>query len=91
MLQYIRRVNPNRMSLVADLMVNPMTLDGQAVLGAEVIMKQSRFLTTVSDDGRLAASMEAKVVPNAVNMLLSAEIMHTKNEYKFGYGFQINL
>jgi len=72
-------------------MVNPATMDGQAVLGAEVQMKQSRFLTTVDSEGRFAATLEAKVVPNALNLLLSADMAHFKSEYKFGYGFQLNL
>ena len=79
------------MSLVADLMVNPLTLDGQAVLGAEVLMKQSRFLTTIDSEGRLAATLEAKVVPNALSLLLSADMTHAKSDYKFGYGFNLNL
>lgn len=32
-----------------------------------------------------------QVVPNAVTLLLSAEIDHAKSEYRTGYGFQLNL
>jgi hypothetical protein len=32
-----------------------------------------------------------QVVPNAVTLILSAEIDHAKAEYRTGYGFQLNL
>ena len=60
-MQYIRHVNPGRMSLVADLALNPMTLDGQATLGMEVNMKQSRFVTVVDNDGKISAFLESRV------------------------------
>lgn len=91
LLQYIKHVSPGRMALVADLVLNPLTLDSQTVLGAEVNMKQSRFLTTVDNGGKIAALLEARVVPNAVTLLLSGEVDGVKDEYKFGYGFQLNL
>jgi len=91
LLQYIKHVSPGRMALVADLVVNPLTLDSQTVLGAEVNMKQSRFVTTVDNGGKISALLESRVVPNAVTLLLSGEVDHAKDEYKFGYGFQLNL
>lgn len=91
LVQYIKHVSPGRMALVADLMLNPLTLESQTVLGAEVNMKQSRFLTTVDHGGKLAAVLESRVVPNAVTLILSAEIDHAKAEYRTGYGFQLNL
>ncbi len=91
LVQYVKHVSPGRMALVADLVVNPVTLDSQTVLGAEVNMKQSRFLTTVDHGGKIAALLESRVVPNAVTLILSAEIDHAKDEYRTGYGFQLNL
>ena len=91
LVQYIKHVSPGRMALVADLVVNPLTLDSQTVLGAEVNMKQSRFVTTVDNGGKISALLESRVVPNAVTLLLSGEVDHAKDEYKFGYGFQLNL
>lgn len=91
LVQYVKHVSPGRMTLVADLTLNPLTLDSQTVLGAEVNMKQSRFLTTVDNGGKLAALLESRVVPNAVTLILSAEIDHAKAEYRTGYGFQLNL
>jgi hypothetical protein len=90
-LQYIRRVNPNRMSLVAELTVSPFTLDTATVLGAEVKMKQSRFLTTVDNDGKIASTLEAYVLPHVLTLLLSAEMLQSRNHYKFGYGFQLQV
>jgi hypothetical protein len=89
--QYIKHVNPGRMALVADLVVNPLTMDSQTVLGAEVNMKQSRFLTTIDNGGKIGAVLESRVVQNAVTLTLSAEVDNAKDNYRFGYGFSLNL
>ncbi len=91
LLQYIKHVTPGRMALVADLVLNPLTLDSQTVLGAEVNMKQSRFLTTIDNGGKIAACLESRVVPNAVTLLLAGEVDNAKDDYRFGFGFQLNL
>lgn len=61
-LQYIKHVNPGRMALVADLVLNNFTLDSQTVLGAEVNMKQSRIVTTIDNSGKVATLVETKVI-----------------------------
>jgi hypothetical protein len=60
-LQYVRRVVPGRVALVADLTVSPLQGQSQALLGAEVNMKQSRILTTVDQEGVISSSLECRV------------------------------
>lgn len=64
-LQYVRHVSPNRMTLVADLMLQPFQGQSRATLGAEVNMKQSKFTTTLDSDFRLASMLEARVSEEA--------------------------
>jgi hypothetical protein len=67
--------------------------EAQTVLGTTgVNMKQScRLLTTVDSQGGVTAFPESRVMPHAVSPLISVDVNSLKVDYKFGYGFRLNL
>ena len=54
-------------------------------------LKQSKIQTTVNSQGTIQTSLEAKVIPNVVNLNLTGTLDHSQQQYKFGYGIQMNL
>jgi len=93
-LNYVRRVSPNRLSLLStlDVALQPdMSIGIVSNLGLSLNLKQSKIQSTISSKGVIQTSLEAKIIPNAVNVNLTGSLDHSQQQYKFGYGVQMNL
>jgi len=87
-LYYLRKVIPNRLTLGAELSTKMATMDSEVTLCAEFQLKQSRYVCTVAGNGRIANVLETRITPN-IMLSFSGEVLHSKDQYKFGYGLTI--
>lgn len=85
-LHYMRRLS-DRVRLASEFFYNSNSGESKAQAGAEFTLRQSRFVTNVDESGKIMSSLETKVTP-MVTFLLSAEALHSKGDFKFGYGLQ---
>jgi len=88
-LNYIRKVNPNRVNLTADLKMDLTAASSAATLGAEFQLAQSRLHMSIDSNAMIKSTVETKINPR-MQLQLSAEMYHPKDHYKFGYGLMVN-
>jgi len=89
-LHYKKIVTPSRVTLGAELMFSPTTLDSQCTLGAEFNLTQSTVKTAVDGGGKVQTTVSTQLARGGgANMLFSAEVDWMKDSFKFGYGLQI--
>ncbi|GAB4814969.1 hypothetical protein N2152v2_002015 [Parachlorella kessleri] len=86
-LSYVQKVS-EKVSLASDFMYNVNSREATATFGYDYILRQCRLRGRIDSDGKIAAFLEERVNVG-VNFILSAEIDHTKNDYKFGFGMAI--
>lgn len=87
--QYLRRVG-ERTKYASELNYNHSSGESHATIGIDVDLRQSHFLTTVNEEGKILTVLESKILPT-LQLSLSAEAMPTKDEFKFGYGIQMSI
>lgn len=81
---YLRRVNPNRVHLSTELVVDEGS-NSQMTVGAEYTLKQSKIQMTIDSSMVLRSSVDTTIVPGVL-FNLSAEMRQDKDHYRFGYG-----
>eukprot|EP00597_Dinobryon_sp_UTEXLB2267_P004048 CAMPEP_0170077946 /NCGR_PEP_ID=MMETSP0019_2-20121128/14637_1 /TAXON_ID=98059 /ORGANISM="Dinobryon sp., Strain UTEXLB2267" /LENGTH=265 /DNA_ID=CAMNT_0010290531 /DNA_START=264 /DNA_END=1064 /DNA_ORIENTATION=- len=81
---YLRRVNPNRVHLTTDLVVDENGATQMSV-GAEYTLKQSKLHMSVDSNLLIKSTVETTVAPG-VMMQFTAEVCQVKSSYRFGYG-----
>lgn len=86
-LQYLRKVG-NRIRYGSELVYNHMSGESQSTVGVEVDLGQTHIVSAIDQSGRVATSVETRVLPNFM-LTLSAEAFPAKDDFKFGYGAQI--
>ncbi|DAZ95585.1 TPA: hypothetical protein N0F65_006071 [Lagenidium giganteum] len=86
-LQYLRKVG-NRMRYGSEFVYNHASGESHTTLGVEVELAQTHMVSSVDQTGRVASSIETRVLPNFL-LTLSAEAYPAKDDFKFGYGAQI--
>ena len=86
-LQYVRKAN-NRIRYGSELVYNHASGESQATVGVEVDLNQTHFVSSIDQTGRIATSVEARVLPNFL-LTLAAEAFPAKDDFKFGYGAQL--
>eukprot|EP00268_Persea_americana_P033337 TRINITY_DN3300_c0_g1_i8.p1 TRINITY_DN3300_c0_g1~~TRINITY_DN3300_c0_g1_i8.p1 ORF type:complete len:392 (+),score=60.68 TRINITY_DN3300_c0_g1_i8:40-1215(+) len=86
-LSYVQKVS-EKVSLASDLMYNHMTRDITSSFGYDYILRQCRLRGKLDSNGCVAAYLEERL-NMGVNFILSAEIDHTKKDYKFGFGMTL--
>ncbi|TYZ67027.1 hypothetical protein PybrP1_011697 [[Pythium] brassicae (nom. inval.)] len=86
-LQYLRKVG-NRMRYGSELVYTHSTGESQTTVGVEVDLNQTHVVSSIDQTGRVATSVETRVLPNFM-LSLSAEAFPAKDDFKFGYGAQI--
>lgn len=81
---YLRRVNPGRVNVSTDLVLgedNSTTM----TLNSEFILKQSKVNLSVDSNLFLKSMIETTLAPGT-SLQFSAEMLHAKDHYRFGYG-----
>ena len=81
---YLRRVNPNRVHLSTELVVDE-AANSQMTVGAEYTLKQSKIQMTIDSNMLIKSHLETTIAPG-VTMQFCAEMCQGQNVYKFGYG-----
>ena len=84
---YHRRVNPNRVHLTSELVVDE-AYNTQATLGAQYMLKQSTLAMSIDNNLLIKSSLESQVLPG-ISMSFSAEMAQQKDHYRFGYSVMI--
>ncbi len=80
----MRKVNPNRVHLSTEIMVDQEGNSAVAV-GAEYTLKQSKLSFAVDSGLMIRSTIESTLSPG-VQFQLSAEMAQAKDHYRFGYG-----
>mmetsp|Transcript_28656 Transcript_28656/g.37556 ORF Transcript_28656/g.37556 Transcript_28656/m.37556 type:complete len:339 (+) Transcript_28656:211-1227(+) len=88
MLHYLRYVVKDRVTLGAELVMQPMSLQSNVALGAVFKLKQSNFVTAIDGTGKVVAVLETALSP-ACKLSFSGEMTYLTDQYKFGYGLSI--
>lgn len=86
-LLYLKRVNPNRVSISAELVVDDKK--SQATVGAEYTLKQSKVHMSIDSDLTVKSTLDATITPN-LTLQLCGEIQQTKDVAAFGIGLVFN-
>jgi hypothetical protein len=81
---YMRKVNPNRVNLSTEIMMDNEGNNTVAV-GAEYQLKQSKISFSVDSTLVIKSTVESNLSPG-VQFQLSAEMAQAKEHYRFGYG-----
>jgi hypothetical protein len=84
---FLKRINPNRVHLTADLVVDPES-NSTMTVGAEYSLKQSKLHMSLDSTMLLKSYLETQVGPG-VTMQFCAEMRQAQDHYKFGYGLQM--
>jgi hypothetical protein len=85
-MQYVRKVN-SRTGLGSELVYIMNNGELRVNFGGEFNLKQSRFQTNIDQSGRIKSSLETIIAP-ILKLVLTAEMSHATDEYKFGFGLQ---
>lgn len=90
-LNYKRVVNPDRVTLGAELQCSPTSLESQVLVGAEFNLTRSKVNVCVDGTGRVQSVLEAKLgmAPGSPSLSFAAEVDHGKDTMRFGYGLNI--
>lgn len=86
-LSYVQKVS-EKVSLATDFMYNHMSRDVTSSVGYDYMLRQCRLRGKIDSNGVVAAYLEERL-NMGVNFLLSAEIDHSKKNYKFGFGMTV--
>uniref|UniRef100_A0A0D9VTH5 Mitochondrial import receptor subunit TOM40-1 n=1 Tax=Leersia perrieri TaxID=77586 RepID=A0A0D9VTH5_9ORYZ len=86
-LSYVQKVS-EKVSLASDFMYNHMSKDVTSSFGYDYMLRQCRLRGKIDSNGVVAAYLEERL-NMGVNFLLSAELDHSKKNYKFGFGMTI--
>jgi mitochondrial import receptor subunit TOM40 len=84
---YVHRVNP-RVSLAAELFWDTRSRESYVTAGYKFDLRSATVIGQVTSLGKVAALLEEKLSPG-VSFLLSGEIDHWQQQYKFGFGLQV--
>uniref|UniRef100_A0A061SMQ7 Mitochondrial import receptor subunit TOM40 n=1 Tax=Tetraselmis sp. GSL018 TaxID=582737 RepID=A0A061SMQ7_9CHLO len=86
-LTYSHKVS-DKVTLASDFMWNWNAREATASCGYDCFFRQSRLRGKVDTNGVVSAYLEERL-NQTVQLLLSAEIDHSKKDYKFGFGMTI--
>eukprot|EP00871_Galdieria_phlegrea_P001444 jgi/Galph1/22/GphlegSOOS_G4884.1 len=84
---YCHRVNP-RVTLATEFFWDLRSRDSLVTAGYKFDLRQASIIGQIDSNGRVAALLEEKINPG-LSFLLSGEIDHSRQEYKFGFGVTI--
>ena len=86
-LTYVQNVT-EKVHLASDFLYNWNSREATASVGYDYILRQCRLRGRVDSNGTVSAFLEERLNVG-VNFLLSAEVDHSKKDYKFGFGMTI--
>ena len=84
---FLKRINPNRVHLSADLVVDAEN-NSTMTVGAEYSLKQSKLHMSMDSNMLLKSYLETQV-GGGVTLQFCAEMKQSAEHFRFGYGLQI--
>ena len=84
---YVHRVTP-KVAFASELFLDSRTRDSHLTVGYRFDLKSAVVIGNIDSTGRVAATLEERINP-ALSLILSGELFHQKEEYKFGFGVNI--
>lgn len=87
-LNYKRTATKDRVNFGTEIQIAPPTMDTAIALGSEFNLKQSKISTVIDGRGTIKTVVETKLNPAAA-LTFSADIDHSKEQFKFGYGLTV--
>jgi mitochondrial import receptor subunit TOM40 len=91
-MNYKRVITPNRVTVGAELQCAPLvSTESQVSVGAEFKLTRSRMQICVDGSGKIQSTLESKLgaAPGSPSLNFSAELDHSKEVMRFGYGLNI--
>ncbi|GMH93569.1 hypothetical protein TrVE_jg6862 [Triparma verrucosa] len=85
---YKKEVTKDRVTLAAEMQVQPGSGESAVTFGGEFNLKQSKISTVIDGSGCMKTVLDTKLGP-AASVIFSGEVDHMKDNYKFGYGLTI--
>lgn len=86
-LTYVQKIS-DKVSLASDFMWNLNSREATASFGYDYVLRQCRLRGRIDTDGKIAAFLEERLNVG-VNFVLSAEVDHSRGDYKFGAGLTV--
>lgn len=86
-LAYVRKAG-DKCTLGSEFTWNLNTREATAAFGYDYAFRAARMRGKVDSDGKIQALLEERINP-AVAFILSAELDHSRKDYKFGFGMTI--
>ncbi|KAK4756834.1 hypothetical protein SAY87_006961 [Trapa incisa] len=86
--EFLRPFFKLQVSLASDFMYNYMSRDVTASAGYDYILRQARLRGKIDSNGCVSAFLEERL-NMGLNFILSAELDHSKKDYKFGFGLTV--
>lgn len=81
---YCRKVN-EKVTLASELFVDSRTRDSHVQLGYKFDLKHATCTGVITSEGKVSAVVEEKINPG-LSLILSGELDHQREDYKFGFG-----
>ena len=88
---YKKDITPKRVTVGAELSVSPMSLESQALVGAEFNLSRSKVALCLDGSGKIQSTVEAKLgmAPGSPTLTFTGEVDHFNDSMKFGFGLNI--
>lgn len=93
----VAETDKSKIWLGTDLRLKPLEIDafnagqgtvGAASIGYQIDLRQSSLKGFLDSTGKVSTTVEERLNP-AVSLLVSAELDHAKEDYKFGFGMNV--
>jgi mitochondrial import receptor subunit TOM40 len=84
---YMHRVNP-RSAFATEIFIDGRSRDSHVSCGYRFDLTSSSVMGNIDSSGRISATVEERINP-VLSFLLSGELDHQREEYRFGFGVNI--
>ncbi|KFK35932.1 hypothetical protein AALP_AA4G055300 [Arabis alpina] len=89
-LNYVQKIS-EKISFAADFLYTFASRDVVTSVGYDYILRQCRIRGKVDSNGVVAAHLQEQLMVPGLSVLFSAEMDHVKEDYKFGFGLNLNV
>lgn len=90
-LHYKKDITPKRVAIGAELSLNAMSLQSQAMVGAEFNLTRSKIAMCIDGGGKIQSTVQASLgmAQNSPAITFTGEVDHAKDLMRFGFGLSI--
>merc|ERR1711934_611377 len=93
----VSETDKSKIWLASDIRLRPLSLEshgsgeenvGAASVGYQIDMRQSSLKGMLDSSGKVSTSVEERI-NHSIGVLMSVELDHMKEDYKFGFGLNV--